>query len=72
MAALWRFQMECNVPSGSRQGQDFQIFRMLSFVFYDSEMKKVDETISSHWSHLNELGRGSRSKTFGSSSLSFK
>jgi hypothetical protein len=49
---------------GSREGWDFQSFRMRSFIFYGFETWKVNKTLLSNWSHLNEPGKGFRLKIF--------
>jgi hypothetical protein len=42
---------------------------MRFFIFYGFETRKVNETLPSHWSHLNEPGKGFRPKTSSIPSL---
>jgi hypothetical protein len=60
---------EKNVKCQSRQGRDFQSFRMRSFIFYGFETMRVNEMLPSHSSHLNEPAKGFLSKTFPVPSL---
>ena len=56
--------MEWDWPPGQRC---FQSFRMRSFIFFSIEMGQVNKTLQYFCSHLNDLVKGFRSKTFPAS-----